>query len=84
MEWMELGVNWAKEVGELRLRTAGDLNSTARLALGYRRDEPQTAMVCEGDNAVRKRRDGLQHHPNFASLEGEIHHEKRGARLVGI
>jgi hypothetical protein len=45
MEWMrmELGVNRAMEVGELRLGTAGDLNSTAHLALGYRRDE-QTAM----------------------------------------
>jgi hypothetical protein len=45
MEWMrmELGVNRAVEVDKLRFGTAGDLNSTARLALGYRRDE-QTAM----------------------------------------
>ncbi|KAF8144411.1 hypothetical protein K438DRAFT_1945467 [Mycena galopus ATCC 62051] len=92
MEWMrtELGVNWAIEVGELRLGTPGDLNSTARLALGYRRDEQQTAMqVGEysadgGDDDVRKRTDGPRHRPNFASLEGEIHHERQGVRLVGI
>jgi hypothetical protein len=46
MEWMrtELGENWAMEVGELRLGTAGDLDSKVGRAMERRRAGPWAAM----------------------------------------
>jgi hypothetical protein len=42
MEWMrtELGVNWAMDVGELRLGIAGDLDSKVGRAMEHRRVGP--------------------------------------------
>jgi hypothetical protein len=71
MEWMrtELGVNWAMEVRELRLGTAGDLNSMARQREGQRMamKAGEHRENCGGGDNPKRQRGVLQHHPNCAS-----------------
>jgi hypothetical protein len=89
MEWMRrLAEKQAMEVYEVRWGTAWVLSSKAGRTMERHHEGQRMAMRageypanCGSGDDPKRRRGELQHHPNCASLGGEIHRARQGVHL---